>query len=130
MSPPEGLSAPGRAAWKAAVATLVAIGESPEDCRGGLALYCGAVDVVHVVRRGWIALGRPALSTGSHGQPVAHPMLASIRDAERHALALGDSLLLTPSSRARARRGIGRPAGSATALDRRPQPRLRRVEGG
>ena len=125
MSPPEGLSAPGRAAWRAAVVTLEAIGEDAEHSRGALQRYAEAIDVAAVIRRAWVALGHPALSEGSSGQPVAHPLLAAIADQERHVLRFAEDLLLTPKARASARRGIGRPPGSATAADRRPGPVLR-----
>jgi len=128
MSPPEGLSAPGRSAWKAALVALAAIAEDPEHSRGALTLYCGAVDTLHVVRRAWVADGRPALSTGASGQLVAHPALASIRDQERHVANLAENARAHAEARASIRRGVGRPAGSATAPDRRPMLRVARGE--
>jgi P27 family predicted phage terminase small subunit len=128
MTAPEGLSAPGRAAWRSAVATLERIGEDPALSRGALTLYARAVDTAHVVRRSWLALGRPTLSEGSSGQPVEHPLLPAMRDQERHVERLAEPLGLTLPARNKARRLPGRPPGSASAADRRPVPALRRVD--
>ena len=126
MDTPRGLESQGRAAFERAVAALVELGEDPAMSRDAVERYSRAVDMLATIRRAWVAHGRPALATGSKGQPVRHPLVAEIESQERHVLTLGEALLLTPASRSRAQRGGWR-RGQARSPDRQPR-RLRAVK--
>lgn len=65
-------------------------------------------------RAEWVRLGSPWFTEGSQGQPVPHPLVRMIREAERAV-----EMLAKPPS---AQRG-GRPVGSSSAPDRK-RPRL------
>jgi len=128
MVVPEGLHPEGRAAWRSAVATLTAIGEDPERSRGILTLYADAAGTLAILRRRWIADGRPVKATGYRGQDVVHPLIDGIAAQQRHAAALGETLLLSPAARAKASRSRGgRPVGTSQSEDWRPG--LRAVTG-
>src|SRR3954471_22432179 len=100
LNAPEGLHPAGRAAWRAAVESLHALGEDAESFRTALARYALAVDAEAHVRREWTAGGRPTMSVGSAGQPVCHPTLQELRDWARTTTTLAEVLLLTPKARA------------------------------
>jgi len=127
VNPPRGLSAPARAAWREAVATLSAVSEDPELSRGAIGRYAAAVEQCDTLETQWRAAGRPGTGLGgATGQAsVPHPLLAQMLAARKQAAELGDVLGLDPQARRRLSRrtGAGRPPGAASAQDRAPSPR-------
>lgn len=73
------------------------------------------VEDLMAFREEWEKQGSPALTKGSMGQKVPHPLIKLIRDAERAVHML--------SQPAAARRG-GRPAGASSAPDRKAKLRV------
>jgi hypothetical protein len=55
--------------------------------------YRAAQERAELFREEWEREGRPLLGRGSKGQPVPHPLLRALQQAERHADFLRRSLL-------------------------------------
>jgi hypothetical protein len=87
---------------------------------GSVSRYAHAADRLAKLRAEWERLGSPATSSGSHGQPVAHPLLAELRATEATVTALCEACGLRASAATRP----GWQAGRARASDRQPRGRL------
>lgn len=111
----------GRRAWENARQAVD--GQDVAVIREPLERYARAADLAGLLREEWEREGRPATSKGgATGKAlVAHPLVKMIADAEAEAGKLYDALI-RPSAPAPARRGPGRPVGSASAPDRRREP--------
>ena len=116
----------GRRAWENALEAIG--GELPAELREPLERYVRAADLAGLLRQEWETAGRPATSTGgATGKAlVAHPLVKMIAEAEAEAAKLYEQLLRPAATPAR--RGPGRPIGSASAPDRRRSepPMIRR----
>jgi phage terminase small subunit len=130
MRPPRPHDSAGRAASREAVATLTEIGEDPALSRGALHRYASAVQLARELDRQWKAEGSPGIIVGPRGGVAAHPLPGLIEKAERAAADLGAALGLDPQARRRMGRRVGRPAGAASARDRKADvvPIPRRTE--
>jgi Phage terminase, small subunit len=81
--------------------------------------YARAVADADYVREQWIAAKRPVVLVKPSGLSRVHPLLQAVQESETLANRLRGELGLTPkSAKAAIRRGPGRPAGAASALDR------------
>jgi P27 family predicted phage terminase small subunit len=129
MRPPRGLDPAGKRAWQHAHDVLVEIGEVPQLSVGAVERYARAAGLAERLRAEWESVGAPGTVTGSRGAVREHPLLLAIARAEAQVADLGDRLGLTPVSRGRLGRTVGRPAGAASAADRRSPSRrtLRKV---
>lgn len=99
MSAPErppGLHAAGRRAFDRAIAGLT----DPEREAFGdtIERFARQVDVADALRREWVRLKRPTLTTGSTGQTTAHPLIAAMRQADATVRMLARELRLTPAA--------------------------------
>lgn len=108
-----------------ATRTLEQIGEDPTLSAAALERYARACGDAALLRHRWRKRGSPAMTEGSTGQVVAHPLLETIRKAEREAAELAERLGLTPSARKALARRVGHPVGAGQAPDRRTS--IRRI---
>lgn len=76
---PKVLQAAGRKFWRDITGTY----ELRDDELRTLESACRALDMVSLVTEKWVAAGRPLTSTGSMGQLVEHPNLASMDRAQK-----------------------------------------------
>jgi P27 family predicted phage terminase small subunit len=125
MRPPQGLDSTARGAWQHAVNVLREIGEDPALSRDAVTRYAEACSMAETLRSAWQVQGSPGTLTGPRGRVTVHPLLRSIERAEAQAADLADRLALTPASRGRLGRRVGRPSGGASAADRAAPPRRR-----
>ena len=121
MRCPPNLTAPGKAAFGAASERLTEIyGDRAERHAAAAVRYGYAVDLVTRLRAEWVAAGRPTTMTHSNGTAGSHPLVSMLADAERGALRAETAVGLGVAQAAR--RPVGRPAGAASAPDRRAEP--------
>ena len=119
MQAPASLSAEARDSFAHAVATISALGDDPQHSAAAIERFAVASERAAAIRQAWEDAGRPMLRTGT-GPARAHPLVKAMQDAETHAAAFGDALLLSPAARAKAGRAGWR-KGSARAEDRQPR---------
>ena len=131
MKPPTRIGPAARAAWNDAVQDLTAMGEDPERCKLLLTALVRAVDDQSRAREAWKRSGYAA-GKGSTGQPVPSIHWRTITECDDKIVTLARELGLGPKARCDLRRSVGRPAGAASAPDRRmpgepPRRRLRSI---
>jgi hypothetical protein len=89
--------------------------------------YADAVALAAKLREEWDGMGRPSLAEGSMRQPIPHPLVKMIADADAAAAKYAAAVGLDVS--ARTKRAPGRPVASVSAPDRAASPpRMRRVK--
>lgn len=114
---PPGLRAAGRRAFDRAIAGLT---DPEREAFGDLIeRFARQVDTAEDLRREWVRLKRPTLAAGSTGQVTAHPLIATMRQADLAVRALARELRLTPSAVAVGQKGR---AGDRTPDKRLPEP--------
>lgn len=90
--------------------------------------YVAAVALGAKIRQEWESLGEPMLEEGSMRQPIPHPLVKMIADADREASRYSANVGLDPGVKVPGRK-VGRPAGAASAPDRAAAPpKLRSVK--
>jgi phage terminase small subunit len=119
VKPPQGLSAPGRRAWRFANATIARLGDDPAGSAQAIERYARLVDQLAVADEAWQEAGRPLTAPGSTGQAQAHPILRLMRELRTELLAHEAALGLTVGARATMSRRQGGP-GVGHAADRQP----------
>jgi len=112
----------GRRAWENALEAVG--GDASGEVREPLERYARAADLAGMLREEWTKSGRPATSTGgATGKAlVPHPLVKMMAEAEQEAAKLYEQLLRPAPAAGGVRRGPGRPIGSVSAPDRRPEP--------
>lgn len=73
-APPETLKADGVKVWK----SIVSVYDLRPDELYALEDICGATDTLVALEKLWRDSGSPAITTGSMGQEVEHPLVGSI----------------------------------------------------
>ncbi len=89
--------------------------------------YADAVGLAAQLRAEWEKDGRPLTAEGSMRQPIPHPLVKMIADADRDAAKYAAAVGLDAGALQKKGRS-GRPVGATSAPDRREPPRIRRVK--
>lgn len=98
--PPDDLDAQSKVLWKKTIKDL----EEQETWEASdaptLERYVRATERARLGRAGMVVKGKvKLLAVGSQGQPVPHPNIKTVREAERDAHEYAKDLLLTPKAR-------------------------------
>ena len=125
--------AAGRAARTSAArrarTALARLVPDPDERKGfgdSIDRYADAVALAAMLRAQWRELGSPTMAEGSMRQPIAHPMIKLIADADAAAAKYAGAVGLDAT--ARVKRAAGRPAGAVSAPDRTAPARIRLVK--
>jgi P27 family predicted phage terminase small subunit len=97
--PPDDLDDDAQRLWVSTIAQLIRQGSWQPSDLPTCERYVRAVALARAARD---AMAGSLTAEGSPGQPVAHPSLKTLRDAELDAHRFAGDLLLTPASRIRA----------------------------
>lgn len=89
--------------------------------------YADAVAMGATLRAQWAELGSPTMAEGSMRQPIPHPMVKMIAEADAAAAKYAGAVGLDASARVKKNVG-GRPVGSTSAPDRAAPARIRRIK--
>jgi P27 family predicted phage terminase small subunit len=127
MKCPQGLGPDGRRAWRRALATMDAVATDADLYEEQLERLAFLRDDLALARRRWVARKRPLTEAGSTGQHVPHSLLRVQSDLRKEISGLESELGLTLASQRKLGRAVrgGRPAGAASAPDRRQAPARR-----
>jgi hypothetical protein len=110
-----------------AIARLIADELERKNFEESVARYADAVAMGAALRVQWAELGSPTMAEGSMRQPIPHPMVKMIADADAAAAKYAAAVGLDASVRGKA--GVrGRPVGSVSAPDRSAPARIVRVK--
>jgi len=111
---------------KASLLRLVPDDAERETYSEAVDRYADAVGLAAKFRAEWSDLGEPSMEMGSMRQPIPHPLVKMIADADAAAAKYAVYVGLDPS--VKTRRPVGRPAGAASSPDRvAAPPKLRMV---
>lgn len=113
---------------RASLARLVPDDAERENYAEAVDRYVSAVALGAKLRAEWAELGEPLLEMGSMRQPIPHPLVKMIADADREAARYSTAIGLDPTAKV-PKNPVGRPAGAASAPDRASAPpKLRSVK--
>jgi hypothetical protein len=95
VEPDPTLSPAAATAWRLAVEQL---GDDALVFADAIRRYVCAVDVAERLRTDWLDRGAPTFAEHSNGALYEHPLVKSIRGAEREAATFARALRITPAS--------------------------------
>ncbi len=95
MEPDPTLSPAAATAWRLAVEQL---GDDAPVFADAIRRYACAVDVADRMRTDWLDRGAPTFAEHTNGALYEHPLVKSIRGAERESATFARALQITPAS--------------------------------
>ena len=95
VEPDPTLSPAAVSAWQLAVEQL---GDDAPVFADAIRRYACAVDVAERMRADWLDRGAPTFAEHTNGALYEHPLVKSIRGAEREAATFAKALQITPAS--------------------------------